>query len=203
MLADDIARGFATELIHYACGKWTGGRDEDDAVYRAVTEDRDRGALQQRYSSCGDLAHWLLYRLGCRSKFINRQEHLGWRVGRNVSKLAFAPPAQDAKPTDLYAAGDVLVIWSNDTATDAHVMVVLHHEGTDLVCGEYGQPGGAVREHELSRPGWVGRRRIRKVLRLMRALEDAERQRLLVEPDYTVLPQAQAYALQHAESEPV
>ena len=204
MIEEAIVRGFATELLNYACAKWTGGRDENDPVYREVTENRDIGAMQQSYSSCGDLAHWVLYRLGCRSKFVNRKEHLGWKPGKNVSLLAFAPVAEDAKPTDRYAAGDILIIWSREDTTDAHVMVALEHSPSDddggslLTCAEYGQPGGKVIAHAMKDPLMVGRRKIRRVLRLSRVLRAAAEQELLVEPDYTTLPKAKAYEIENA-----
>jgi hypothetical protein len=77
-------------------------------------------------------------------------------------------------------------------------MVTLEHQGSTLTSAEYGQPGGAVRVHELSKPGWVGQRKIKKVLRLMKVMKDAEAHDLLLEPDYTTLPIAQAYAAEHS-----
>lgn len=198
MMDLDISRKFAIELVSYACGRYSGGRGENDAVYKSVTEGRDVGAQQQSYSSCGDLAHWLLYRLGSRERFINRKEHLGWQSGLNVSKLAFSPLTDDASAADVYLAGDILIIWSKPDATDAHVMVVLEHEGQRLLSGEYGQPGGKVREHQLVQPGLVGTRKIHKVLRLEKVLKDSDQHAALVEPDYTTLPLAQAYLVEHA-----
>lgn len=193
MIEEKIIREFATELIGFACGKFTGGRSESDGVYKQVTEGRDVGAMQKSYSSCGDLAHWLLFRLGSRASFINRKEHRGWRPGANVSALAFSPVAEEAKDTDRYLAGDVLIIWSRPDATDAHVMVALEHDGNTLTSGEYGQPGGKVCIHQLVKPGLVGQRKIHKVLRLTRALAYSEDHGQLMEPDYTTLPEAQAY----------
>jgi len=200
MLLEENARTFATEFLNFACGKWSGGRSENDAVYRQVTEGRDVGAAQKNYSSCGDLAHWLLFRMGCRSLFVNRKEHLGWRTGMNVSALAFCKLAEEPASDDAYAAGDVLIIWSKADATDAHVMVVLEHRAPKLVAAEYGQPGGAVREHLLLEPLLVGHRKVHKVLRLMRVLADAEQNQHLAEPDFTALPIAQAYAAEFAQS---
>jgi hypothetical protein len=136
--------------------------------------------------------------MGCRSPFINRKELGGWRVGQNVSALVSAKVAETATPDDVYQAGDILVIWSKPDATDAHVMVALSHDGTTLNSAEYGQPGGAVRAHPWQKPGWVGQRQIHKVLRLMAVMQDAEAAGKLVEPDYTALPIAQAYATEHA-----
>ncbi|MGC4089091.1 MAG: hypothetical protein QM756_14650 [Polyangiaceae bacterium] len=198
MLLEEHARTFAAEFLNYACGRWSGGRDENDPVYRVVTESRDVGAAQKSYSSCGDLAHWLLFRMGCRSDFVNRQEHHGYKIGRNISSLAGCSLAEDAKPEDVYQTGDVLIIWSRPDTSDAHVMVVLEHQPPRLVSAEYGQPGGAVRDRSLVKAGQVGQRQIQRVLRLMRVLTDAEQHQQLKEPDYTALPLAQAYAAQSA-----
>lgn len=203
MIDESILRAFAAELVSYACGRWTGGRSEDDAVYREVTEDRDRGPAQRAYSSCGDLAHWLLYRLGCRSRYVNRKEHQGWVPGVNVSRLAYCAVADAATDDDRYFAGDVLIGWSRPDTTDAHVAIALEHREIEpgrwlLVSGEYGQPGGAIREHLLRAPRALGVRRVERVVRLDVALRAAEQQRLLTEPDYTLLPRARAYALEHA-----
>lgn len=81
-------REIATTLAAYACDN----RRVNDPVYRMVTENRDPGPV---YSSCGDLAHWLLFTLGCRAAFINRQEHQGYVMGRNVSRLSNAAEAVD------------------------------------------------------------------------------------------------------------
>jgi len=197
MFSEDIARTFATEFLNYACGRWTGGRNENDVVYAQVSEGRDVGPMQKSYSSCGDLAHWLLFRMGCRSAFINRKEHLGWHMGLNVAKLVGASVADDANETDRYAAGDVLIIWSKPDATDAHVMVVLSHDANILTSAEYGQPGGAFRVHPWTNPGRIGQRKVHKVLRLMKVMLDAEANGKLLEPDYTILPIAQAYAIEH------
>jgi len=198
MFSEDTARGFATEFLNYACGRWTGGRSENDPVYRQVSEGRDVGAMQKAYSSCGDLAHWLLFRMGCRSPFINRNELSSWRVGQNISALVNATVAENPSETDRYAAGDVLIIWSQPDGTDAHVMAVLSHGAAMLTSAEYGQPGGAFRVHSWTKPGWIGQRKIHKVLRLMKVMQDAEANGKLVEPDYTTLPIAQAYAIAHA-----
>jgi hypothetical protein len=193
MIDEKIVRDFAAELIRYACGQYTGGRSENDPVYQRVTESRDVGAAQRGYSSCGDLAHWMLFRLGSRARFVNRKEHRGWRMGANVSALAFSPVAEDAKANDHYQAGDVLIIWIRPDATDAHVMVALDHRQGMLTSGEYGQPGGAVRVHHLDRPGFIGQRKIQKVIRLNRALAYSEERGELAEPDYTTLPEAALY----------
>jgi hypothetical protein len=139
-------RDLARRLVEHACGG-AGGRPESDPFYQLVTEGRDRGAAQKSYSSCGDLAHWLLYRLGVRAPWINRAEHQGWRSGRNVSTLAWEAPnavRRTPAPSSRYAAGDVLIVWNRADGTDAHVLVALEHDGNVLLSGDYGQPGGKL-----------------------------------------------------------
>src|SRR6186713_653784 len=81
-----VLRTIATHLLDYAvCGDR--GRNESDKVYDSITEHRDRGVMRAKYSSCGDLGHWLVYRLGCRETWVNRAENGGWRVGLNVNLL--------------------------------------------------------------------------------------------------------------------
>lgn len=147
-----------------------------DAVYNAVTEGRHVQTIVQlrrwmknpkgnkpNYSSCGDLAHWFLYRMGVRLDWINRDEHDGWhysgqpghpawdnnvttlvcRQKHGVNDLAFVPD-----PDDLFlACGDVLVVNTHDPNT-THVSMVYEHipETKTIISADYGQPGGALRE---------------------------------------------------------
>lgn len=106
-------------------------------VYRAVTEGRDPGPV---YSSCADLAHWFLFRMGVRSKWINRQEHRGWKTGINVSALAFScPVARPPKKGELLKRGDVAIIWNQPQGHDAHVFVVDDFDGDVCRAWDYGQ----------------------------------------------------------------
>lgn len=203
MMDATITQEFVVQLISYACGRFGNGRDEDDPVYQTVTEGRDVPPFRKSYSSCGDLAHWLLFRLGSRLDLINRKEHKGFKIGRNVSKLAFSSLAENAADDDVYEAGDILIIWSKSDATDAHVMVVLAHRDKTLISGEYGQPGGAIRTHVMKKPRRIGKRTIHKVLRLRRVLEASENSSKLQEPDLTALPLAQAYLIEHQAQLPV
>lgn len=159
----------ALELLTVATAG-TVGRGESDPVYQAVVERRDTG---KAYSSCGDLAHWLLYRLGVRSAFVNRAEHRGWAMGKNVSRLAWtSPAARPAVSGEQYHAGDILIVWSNPSATDSHVIVVREHTGAALITAEYGQPGGKQCARLIS-GGRIGNRRIERVLLLERVLLNA------------------------------
>lgn len=188
----------AVELVEYACG-YGKGRPESDPVYQAVTEGRDRGAAQKGYSSCGDLAHWLYFRLGVRSKWLNRVEHLGWKTGANVSRLAWeAPHVTDPATSERFGAGDVGIIWSKPTGTDAHVLVVLEdQQPRALFVGEYGQPGGHLATRITSYHGAlinIGPRAIRRRLELERVLAMAEQAGEL-EPAETALDFARRLGL--------
>lgn len=174
-------RLLARRLVEYACDGPL-GRDEDDPVYRRVTEDRDMGAMQRKYSSCGDLAHWLLFRLGVRESWLNRREHLGWRSGQNVAALCWRPcPSRPPRIAERFDAGDILVIYSQPDTWDAHVLVVLEHDGDTVLSGDYGQPGGALRTRRLSGDN-LGGRDIHHVLDLGQALTGS-----LDPPDWALL----------------
>lgn len=102
------------------------GRLANDPVYRWIVEGRDRGPS---YSSCADLGHWLLYRLGVRCAFINRTEHNGHRPVVNVARLCVRPvgtcPAARRLTLDEFPdTGDIIIAWSEPDTSDAHVMVV-------------------------------------------------------------------------------
>ncbi len=160
----------ARKLVEYACGD-TSGRSESDPVYQRVTEGRDVGAAQAKYSSCGDLAHWMLYRLGARESFVNRAENKpwGWRVGRNVSQLCYNKLVHEPKPGERFAPGDILVVFNDPGGRDAHVLVALEHNGDVVLSGDYGQPGGALRTRTL-RDGRLGGRELQYCLPLGMAL---------------------------------
>lgn len=173
-----VYRALAVELVEYACG-YGHGRSEADAVYQAVTEGRDRGAQQRSYSSCGDLAHWLLFRLGVRAHWENRKEGDGWRWGHdnNITLLESCPAAVRDPPTGTrYDPGDVGIIWG--TGTDAHVFVVLDDQQpvARLYVGEYGQPGGHLAARavgHLNGQLTIGTRALHRVLPLAAVLEQA------------------------------
>jgi len=152
-------REAAFALLRYAVGEH--GRSTSDPIYRQIVE----GRLAPGYSSCADLAHWLLYRLGVRAPWINRAENKpqGWSVSVNLNRLIARPigpcdPAVAARNlTQLpdFGAGDVYVI---NNRFGGHVICVQSFQpvaGADLpsarvATSEYGQPGGAQREHALT-----------------------------------------------------
>lgn len=168
-------RTVARDLLVYACGgsrpipSPAEGRRVTDRVYRAVTEGRHDRAIRakQFYSSCGDLAQWLLYRVGCRESWINRDELDGWHFSgqpghpawdNNVTTLVTTQRfgvnryARIPGPHDLFGPGDILVVNTSTPAT-THVACVLEdrrdHDGS-LITADYGQPGGAVRRRAVS-----------------------------------------------------
>jgi hypothetical protein len=164
---------FVKELVEEACGGKQ-GRNENDPVYQQVTEGRDVGAAQKSYSSCGDLAHWMLYRMGVRSDYVNRNENGGWKAAQNISNLAFKCPAAEVPSLNTqYKPGDIALIWNNSDGTDAHAMVVVEQKGNQLVVGEYGQPGGAIHTRTIKTQegaAFVGKRQIQRVIPLDKAL---------------------------------
>ena len=121
--------------------------------YRVVTEGRTLPG--GRYSSCGDLAHWMLYSLGCRDRSLCNREALGgWRVGQNLLLLdahreLMRPWGEPAEPGDL-----VLV-----EAKFEHVFIAKEWGPQWCVSYDYGQPGGEIKVRELGAPellyeGW-------------------------------------------------
>jgi hypothetical protein len=181
------ARALASDLCIYACNGSKGRPEKGDAVYDTVTEHRDFGA---KYSSCADLAHWMLFRLGCRHKFINRKEHLGWRTGVNLSRVAWSPFTTAANSGDRFLPGDILVIWARPDTQDAHVTVVLRDwrfDNEDLIqTANYGAPGGSISTSKVTyRNGLaiLGTRPIRRVLRLWPALTQMQATGCLVDGD--------------------
>jgi len=139
------------------------GRGESDPIYKAITEGRDFGA---GYSSCGDLCHWLLYRLGVRASWLNRDEAHGWQVGKNISRLAWQCK-QTRRPTrgDQYEPGDILIHWNDPNGTDAHVFVVRRQQGDHIYSADMGQPG-AARRMRFAHQGLLGGKQLQRVIPL-------------------------------------
>lgn len=194
MMVDlEMYRRLARRYLQIATGEGK-GITELSAVYKAVTERRDPGPL---YSSCGDLAGFVWYRLGVRLPCINRQEFQGWKVGQNITKL-WKGPWHAPEPNEQPSAGDVWVIWQKPTGTDAHVIVCDSMVGTTLHSYEYGQAAVAKerwkpssiegRTKETTLLGghpwvWPGGRRLQRVLRLADVLASAEATGCLVDPE--------------------
>lgn len=140
------------------------GRRPPDAIHEWITEGRrtqwerahaagHRWAQGVPYSSCGDLAHWMLMCLGCRDELvINRGDDggvKGWVPGPNISRLVgsrFYVKSGEPEP------GDILHVAQPD-----HVAVLLERVSDDqLVTADYGQPYGRRRVCRV-RDTWWGR----------------------------------------------
>lgn len=190
-------RLFSDVLLQWACG--LNGRGENDPIYQIVTEGRDSGLFQKSYSSCGDLAHWLHYRLGVRGSWVNRKEHKGWTNGLNVSKLAFSSVSVVPDPTRFNVeSGDIGVIWVKPGGTDAHVFVVREpgwsgeKDTPTLHTAEYGQPGGALKTR-VFKNGKIGERILQRIIPLEDAIFTAKNAGLLVNPDKRAILDACEY----------
>jgi len=177
----------AASWLEWACGP-KHAVAETDPRYQQVTEGRDKPT--KGYSSCGDLAHWLYFRLGFRLPWVNRAEHLGWRLRRNVSALCWPPaPARDHAPDDKFEAGDVFILWGRHDTRDAHVVCAVDHipEQRVLLTAEYGQPGGALKNHlyRVDAHGHIvlGTRTIHRVVPLEAVLAQARQTSDLVPPE--------------------
>jgi hypothetical protein len=177
-------RKLAVHWLEWACG-WPEATavDTTHERYRAVTEGRHGPG----YSSCGDLAHWMLFRLGVRLAWINRAECRGWRVGANINKLVPPPigACGQARPWrgGPLDGGDVLIIANKWPAgTDAHAVCVCVEEPGWLGTAEYGQPGGALKTHRWDGVR-IGQRKVQTVLRLDDVLYAAWHVGLLREPE--------------------
>lgn len=157
----------ASRLLEYAC---TDAAERKSARALEITEGRN---AFHRYSSCADLAHWLYYRLGVRDPWVNRDEHLGWAVGVNVSRLGTAGGFRNP-PRGGLDAGDVTIEWSRSDGTDAHVRCIVACTGPEeYATAEYGQPGGLLKQIKISPDGLIGHKRIHRYLPLEAVLSAA------------------------------
>lgn len=135
-------------------------------LFRWVTERRDPGP---GYSCCADLAHWLLFILGCREPFINRTEHNGWVSQVNIARLIWGCPFSShgnmLQSFDVRRLtpkrGDILVTWRMSNTSDAHVMIYDSHSQRELRTWDYGQ-GPMAREAWRDREHIEGRYKVRR-----------------------------------------
>jgi hypothetical protein len=125
------------------------GRVIGDPVHEWVTEGRRAVRMPAGYSSCGDLAHWMLMMLGVRNeRIVNRGDDgglVGWAVGANLSRLTRSRWYVPASEHGLPEVGDILHV-----AAPEHVCVLLEQVSRDQwVTADYGQPHGARRVCQL------------------------------------------------------
>jgi hypothetical protein len=163
---DDLKRReHAVALATYAVNG-TLGRNVGDPVHEEVTEGRRRQLEQalragqawarnmpQGYHSCGDLAAWMLWRLGCRDEsLVNRTNDGGtraWVPGRNLAVIAGSRAFVNAAPGREPRPGDILFLNQNG----GHVGVLLEWDEAAGRCAsaDYGQPYGRRRSRRITR----------------------------------------------------
>ncbi len=123
------------------CREYVGG-SVGDPKFEEVTQGR---ADAPRYSACGDLINFVLYRIGCRDpSIVNRnepQDGLEWHVGENISR-----PVSGAKRVGAWVdyvsgllpkPGDCALIgaWPDEIE---HVFVVLEAGPETWLTADYG-----------------------------------------------------------------
>jgi hypothetical protein len=123
---DENKRTYALSVCnHVVPSKYT---VTQDTIFSFVTQGRQRF---KKYSSCADLAHFLLWAMGCSDvRMLNRTDaELGihWEVGKNISKLVSGAKElgcwrtlQDGLPDK----GDVVLIGDYSKKQMEHVCVV-------------------------------------------------------------------------------
>jgi hypothetical protein len=175
-------QALAVQLAEYACNGDKGRPEKGDPVYASITENRDFG---RGYSSCGDLGHWLLYRLGVRLPLINRREFEGWKLGVNLSRLAWNGVTKQVRTKDRFLPGDIVIVWNKPGGSDGHVMVVVNDCESAVLVAQYGSPGGKLSMSVRTlQPGMgtqrLGPRQVQKWLPLFDVLVKAQSEGLLV-----------------------
>jgi hypothetical protein len=147
----------AVELLEYACD---GDPEKGSPRWLEVTEGRNA----PEYSSCGDLAHWMLFRLGFRMRWINRNENRGWKQGMNIAYLVSHGLPFNGQRLE---GGDVIVVANEwPQGYDAHAVCVIDQPNErKLLTAESGLPGNGLCSHDLPL-----KRTIRVVLSLERMI---------------------------------
>lgn len=183
-------RKIAVAWLEHWCG-WPPGEEirKTDPRYIDCTEGRDRTPAQQRrYSSCADLAHGMLFRVGVRLSWLNRAEHREFVYGPNVSRLVKHAAEWDGRQLE---GGDVLVIANHwPSGKDAHVVCIVDEDVDGwLATAQYGASGmrvggigGRLRTYDAWDRTHIGIRRVRVVLPFEAVLREAATQGLLADP---------------------
>lgn len=156
-------RNRAVDLALHAVDR-RNGRDVGDPVHDEVTQDRTKnneirrrkGSSEVPYSSCGDLAHWMLYQLGCRDPLlVNREkpsDGLKWIIGANVSRIRFSPHfvLSSNHPDRRPEPGDILIVVGTAAGSE-HVSVLVSDMTEEYwITADYGQPYGRLRDCDVS-----------------------------------------------------
>lgn len=164
--------------VAVALARWAAVDDQGrprglgDPVHEAVTEGRRMqyekalAAGQEwakklpGYFSCGDLAHWLLARLGVRDeRLVNRSDDGGvipWRAAENLFRIQRHPAFVAAGGGKVPQPGDILHLLQHG----GHVDVLLEWDLVRYVAvvAAYGQPYGAQRTRSIlptKSGGWL------------------------------------------------
>jgi hypothetical protein len=129
------------------------GRNVGDPVHDEVTQNRTKnnearrraGSKEVPYSSCGDLVHWVLWKLGCRDpKLVNRNEPedgLTWTIGSNLSRIRYSPHFRVWSPGGaMPEPGDAIYVANTD-----HVSIIVMEITGGWMTADYGQPYGRMR----------------------------------------------------------
>jgi hypothetical protein len=186
-----LLRRGVVALCEYACG-YDAGRGKSDPVYREVSED-EHGVPRAHYSSCADLGHWLLWRMGVRDHRVNRNANGGWRPIVNISLLCSlgltAGVGENGPGEDFaFGAGDILIIANNwPMGGDAHCQVLLAVGAGTARTGNYGAggmsaaefPGARISSGKFVFDGKLWRSGLRAVRRVITV---ADMQRLAAAP---------------------
>ncbi len=183
----------AVALDDWACNG-TKGRDKRDPIYQHVVEGRDGKLIPyERYSSCGDRAHWKLWRLGVRLPFVNREERSplpgDWKPGMNISELhwrSHGAPCEPGRPGAGWVPepGDELLIWNHPSGFDAHSLSVMAYDPSkrEALTANYGAAGmsKATFPGAVCKPvpffyspteGWMcGKRKVQRVTKLAKVV---------------------------------
>lgn len=193
MYSEQAYRDYAEQFLLFCAGNDPlKGRVEKEPVYQLICEGRDWDynlhIPDVKFSSCGELIHCYLFRMGIRSDFINRTENKGWKSGVNIVRLdATLPDSAHGGPrivgavNSQYKKGDVLVIWN--TGLDAHTFSVIDHSNGILTSVDGGQPGIRKCIRNLPNSSVLGTKLIHVWIPLMDLLEWADKRGELVEPD--------------------
>lgn len=165
-LNPELRRAAVCALASYACNGHA-GRKTGDPIHDWITEGRRkqyeealaRGddwavnlSKKGGYSSCGDLAHWVLFCLGLRDeRILNRTTDGGqvpWVSGVNISRILLLD-AYERHPK-AFKAGDILHIAYPD-----HVCVVdmFDFDHGTISSWNYGAPHGKYAESQLLQRG--------------------------------------------------
>lgn len=121
--------------------------DTGDIRFKEITIDYGGAG-----TTCGFLCHWLMWRLGCCERFVNRTDHsknMRYVPGTNISKIRWMQSFRVYQPGETPKMGD-LVFLSNGPPSTEHVNVFLEEgeddKGTYWLTADAGQKNAANKE---------------------------------------------------------